>query len=296
MGKKILVLDGGGVRGIMQIQALVIQERETGVKTCDYYDLIVGTSIGSIIGAMIAMGTSSAADLLAEMERTLPKVFKRVHFKGCKYSKDPLKKRFAEMFGPGVKLGDVKCDLVITAYERTEGRTHFFKSWEIKDSRIGLFDAVDRSSAAPMYFNQIEDTVNAKVWWDGGVSCFNNPAGYAYVESVRKGWIQGGVECFSIGCGHTDNSKSFVRLCRERALKQLLSWMNFKNGGTARLNAPRVVDDLCEGVQSSKWIYHRIDCVIDKKIDGMDKIKYLNNYKELGKGLGDDLLKASRKG
>ena len=62
--KRILALDGGGVRGIVALaflkkieQAL---EAEAGkfVRLCDHFDLIGGTSTGAIIAAGLALGHS----------------------------------------------------------------------------------------------------------------------------------------------------------------------------------------------------------------------------------------------
>src|SRR5271154_4340103 len=60
--KRILALDGGGIRGILTLQFL--QALETSVRArfgektrlCDYFDLIGGTSTGSIIAAGLACG------------------------------------------------------------------------------------------------------------------------------------------------------------------------------------------------------------------------------------------------
>jgi len=60
--KRILALDGGGIRGILTLQFLqVIESRikeRFGDNTllCDYFDLIGGTSTGSIIAAGLACG------------------------------------------------------------------------------------------------------------------------------------------------------------------------------------------------------------------------------------------------
>ena len=62
--KRILVLDGGGLRGILTLGFLgrieqLLRERysgEHGFRLCHYFDLIAGTSTGSIIAAGLAKG------------------------------------------------------------------------------------------------------------------------------------------------------------------------------------------------------------------------------------------------
>src|SRR5437870_4722086 len=60
--KRILALDGGGIRGILTLQflevigGLVKQRLGADALLCDYFDLIGGTSTGSIIAAGLACG------------------------------------------------------------------------------------------------------------------------------------------------------------------------------------------------------------------------------------------------
>jgi patatin-like phospholipase/acyl hydrolase len=62
--KRILALDGGGLRGILSLSILqkieeILRNRHgdnDNFRLCHYFDLISGTSTGSIIAAMIAIG------------------------------------------------------------------------------------------------------------------------------------------------------------------------------------------------------------------------------------------------
>jgi patatin-like phospholipase/acyl hydrolase len=60
--KRILALDGGGVRGAITVAFLErieqILDRQAGseVKLADYFDLIGGTSTGAIIAGALALG------------------------------------------------------------------------------------------------------------------------------------------------------------------------------------------------------------------------------------------------
>ena len=83
--KRILALDGGGVRGALSIAFLqrleeVLSEIEDRpVSLCDWFDLIGGTSTGAIIAAGLASGHSAGE--MHEFYRELgPKIFKRPIF------------------------------------------------------------------------------------------------------------------------------------------------------------------------------------------------------------------------
>src|SRR5262245_62109081 len=64
--KRILALDGGGLRGILTLGILEqieaeLRQRHGGdpeFRLCDYFDLIAGTSTGAIIAAALAIGWS----------------------------------------------------------------------------------------------------------------------------------------------------------------------------------------------------------------------------------------------
>ena len=64
--KRILSLDGGGIRGAITVGILEkveqVLSRQVGAgdnfRLCDYFDLIIGTSTGSIIAGSLATGMS----------------------------------------------------------------------------------------------------------------------------------------------------------------------------------------------------------------------------------------------
>ena len=65
--RKLLALDGGGIRGVLTLQVLIKMEdllREKSgqgenFRLCNYFDYIGGTSTGAIIAAGLAIGKSA---------------------------------------------------------------------------------------------------------------------------------------------------------------------------------------------------------------------------------------------
>ena len=55
-GSRILFLDGGGIRGLIQIEILMEIERRTGRKITELFDWIVGTSTGGIVALGLVYG------------------------------------------------------------------------------------------------------------------------------------------------------------------------------------------------------------------------------------------------
>lgn len=55
-GSRILFLDGGGIRGLIQIEILEQLEKKTGRKITELFDWIVGTSTGGIVALGLVYG------------------------------------------------------------------------------------------------------------------------------------------------------------------------------------------------------------------------------------------------
>ena len=97
--KRMLALDGGGVRGILSLGYLshieqILQKRNgNDFRLCDYFDLIGGTSTGAIIATALALGFR--VEEIQELYRQLAKeIFKKPFWSlgliGSKFPKDPL--------------------------------------------------------------------------------------------------------------------------------------------------------------------------------------------------------------
>ena len=56
-GSRILCLDGGGIRGLIQLEVLSQLERKTGRRITELFDWIIGTSTGGIIALGLVYGT-----------------------------------------------------------------------------------------------------------------------------------------------------------------------------------------------------------------------------------------------
>ena len=55
-GSRILFLDGGGIKGLVQLEVLMQLEEKTGRKITDLFDWIVGTSTGGVIALTLVYG------------------------------------------------------------------------------------------------------------------------------------------------------------------------------------------------------------------------------------------------
>jgi len=71
--RRILAIDGGGIKGVMPAAFLAALEESLGGHIARYFDLIVGTSTGGIITIALGLGFT-AGEVLALYEGLSPTV------------------------------------------------------------------------------------------------------------------------------------------------------------------------------------------------------------------------------
>ena len=203
--KRILSLDGGGIRGALTLGYLkkietILREKENdpNLLLCDYFDLIGGTSTGSIIAASLAIGKS--VDEIVTLYMDLGgkifgvkndwwKPWETLKFLKASYDYSALESSLKGAFG-NITLGSdqVKTGLCIVAkradtnsvwplINHPDGK--FYDTELGKNKNIFLWQAVRASSAAPTYFvPQMIDVGDGQraAFVDGGVSMANNPS------------------------------------------------------------------------------------------------------------------------
>jgi patatin-like phospholipase/acyl hydrolase len=235
---RILSLDGGGIRGALTLGYLQKIEDTLKVKTgnpnlrlCEYFQLIGGTSTGSIIAAALAIGMS--VDQITKLYMNLGgKIFGKKYkwwnifqiddLIKAKYDEAPLEDELKKVFGT-ITLGDnksLKTGLCIVA-KRADTNSiwplinhpngKYFDSKDGKNKDILLWKAVRASTAAPTYFlPQIIDVgggMPKAAFVDGGLGTTNNPALLLLIVATLKGfpykweWGADKLSIVSVGTG-----------------------------------------------------------------------------------------------
>lgn len=215
--KRILTIDGGGIRGTFPAAFLANLEQDLGQPIGRYFDLISGTSTGGIIAIGLALGLH-AADILKLYEEKGPAIFAQTrggvagwlgrHLRNGrwifapKYSAQPLRDALSEVLGDR-KLGEAKTRLVIPAWHPQTQGVYIFKTAHhprlATDYKELAIDAAMATAAAPTYFAQ-HVTANDVGLVDGGLWA-NNPTGIAVVEAIAMlGWPADDLRVLSIGC------------------------------------------------------------------------------------------------
>jgi hypothetical protein len=284
--RKLLVLGGGGAMGRAQTQVLFALESKAINPLWLEYDLIAGSSIGAIHAAIIGSGKMTARQLENNEDEMMTRLFGHKRLIPNFYDTKVFIKIWEELIGKDILFGDVKTKLLISSVERTQNRTVFFKSWEERDGNEKLIDIICRSFAAPIYFGQVVDPVNKRVYADGGMGEYNLPIDEVKFEAEVNGWYDGDnkVQIDAIGALFSDISISYEDAIKQKFLRQAIAFMNPVEGGMARAQCRndqvRKMEKLAQVKKNINFRY--FDCCIPEKFEGMDKIKYLSFYRDSG--------------
>lgn len=240
--KKILALDGGGIKGALTLGLLkkfeenLIEIHGEGYRLRDYFDLMGGTSTGSIIASGLAIGLT--VDELKEKYFQLgEKVFGKKNilrfiFGGGKFAAKKLKEELHNVFGD-IKLDDssIKDGALAIFAKRIDTQSLWViynnkehKYWKYQKDYI-LKESIRASSAAPTYFRAEEIDVKGDGsqigdFIDGGLSVANNPALNLFllttISNYGYNWSKGkeNLSIYSFGTGksvHANLPKGLIK-------------------------------------------------------------------------------------
>lgn len=231
--KKLLALDGGGIRGILSVEILsriesLLQEahNDKKLRLCDYFDYIAGTSTGGIIAAALSWGMTVDEVRKFYLENGTEmfqkaKLRERFH---TKFKSDNLSRQLQKVFGVETTLGSDKLKTLLMIVLRNATTD---SPWPLSNNpraifndparadcnlNLPLWQLVRASTAAPTYFPPELVCVGTRkfIFVDGGVTMYNNPAfqlfKMAVLEPYRAKWPVGSDKLLlvSVGTGYAD--------------------------------------------------------------------------------------------
>ena len=237
--RKLLALDGGGIRGLITIEVLAEIERllreESGagdeLVLADYFDYIAGTSTGAIIATCLSVGmpVSKIRDFYVENAADMfdkARLLERFRFK---YQDDRLAARLRKELGEETTLGSEQLRTLLLIVMRNATTD---SPWPISNNPaamynlvrpgltfrnldIPLWQLVRASTAAPTFFPpEVIDIGGAKpfVFVDGGVTMYNNPAFQLFLmatlEPYNLCWATGEDEMLLVSVGTGTNPRA----------------------------------------------------------------------------------------
>ena len=213
--RRVLSIDGGGIRGIIPAMVIAHIERKLGKPAHELFDLMVGTSTGGILALGLSRPGSgrpaqfSARRVVKLYEEQGDKIFEYSLWRKLRtvggileeaYSHEVLESILGKYFA-GATLGDCEVPTMVTSYDIQNRRTVFLKSWHADHQSLLCRDAARATSAAPTYFEPkpLDTGDAASVLIDGGIF-MNSPSVSAYAEA-RKLFPGDSIAVLSLGTG-----------------------------------------------------------------------------------------------
>ena len=234
--RRILSLDGGGIRGmfslqvIARIEQLLREERgRRDLVLADAFDMFAGTSTGAIIATGLAWGMS-VGEIVEMYETRGAEMFSRAPWHRrwkSKYSADALAAMFRQVFsedGRGARpalLGSERLRTLLLVVMRNASTG---SPWPLSNNPhakyndrnhpdcnldIPLWTILRASTAAPSYFPPEEIRLSGRhnMFVDGGITSYNNPALLAVLHATlpqyRIAWTasRNDLHVISVGTG-----------------------------------------------------------------------------------------------
>jgi|SoiMethySBSTD1v2_1073268.scaffolds.fasta_scaffold546299_1 predicted acylesterase/phospholipase RssA len=243
--KKLLAIDGGGMRGVLSLEVLrkiedILKEKSghDGFRLAHYFDYIAGTSTGGIIAAGLSIGMSVQQIINFYVEAgaqmfVKANLLRRLRYK---FEDEPLAAELKKVFGSDTTLGSDELQTLLLLVMRNATTD---SAWPISnnpyaiyndpmrpDSNLNflLWQLVRASTAAPTYFPPEVILVSGKegvkefVFVDGGVTMYNNPAFQMFLMATvdrywarapEKGWPAGieNMLIVSVGTGTSPDAR-----------------------------------------------------------------------------------------
>ena len=228
--KKLLALDGGGIRGMMTVEVLGEIERllkeELGKGNefvlADYFDYIAGTSTGAIIATCLSLGWN-VDKIRYFYENSGAQMFDKAglieRLAYYKYEDQKLADLLKQEFGECTTLGsgDLQTLLMLVLRNVTTD-----SPWPVSNNPqaqfndrtrpdcnldLPLWQLVRASTAAPTYFppEKVQIGKQEFIFVDGGITPYNNPAFQLFmmatVEPYNLSWETGEEELLLVSVG-----------------------------------------------------------------------------------------------
>jgi len=242
-------LDGGGSKGVYTLGVLKELELKLGSPLCENFGLIFGTSTGSIIAALIALGHS-----IKEIEELYLTLIPKIMGKNFKAQKSAAMEEQAKKVFGDKRFDSFKTNIGIVAlnYETQMPlifKTNIQQAHGMKQSFKAGFDctietAVRCSCAAYPFFSKMKiktDNHGEIEVVDGGFIA-NNPTLYSMVDAYKAlGYEESNIHLLNVGVGDYIEKTSGLG---SKILKKLSFFQFIERVLTANTNSNTLVAKL----------------------------------------------------
>ena len=152
--RKLLAIDGGGIRGVLSLkileeieQLLIRESKRDDYRLADYFDYVAGTSTGGIIAAGIAIGMSVKQILdfyLNNGAAMFDKagIIRRLRYE---YKSEPLALQLQKVFGEKTTLGAPEMETLLLLVMRNATTD---SPWPISNNPFAKYNDAEHGACA----------------------------------------------------------------------------------------------------------------------------------------------------
>lgn len=302
MHRRILVLPGGAVRGLIQSSFLAEYERHFKVACAKHFDLIVGGSVGSVNGCALAYGVPASTLCYVELTNmkymfTPRSTWNPINWFRPKFDRDRIFKITRQFLNRDAKMSDLLTKFISATWCINTKSCVFLKSHDEKDSKLQLEDVMAWSFAAPLYFGMMNDPKTQRTYTDPGVGDKNNPLDFAYQEALRLGWVsedsEDTIEILCVGTGTNSEPIPFQETRDYGFIKQIFT--SFRQGssdGVSNFDIEQMRQT--SETYKSKVKFTAVNCELTAKQAEFGNTDYLEDFALLGKEMFKHFLEKNR--
>lgn len=258
--KRILSLDGGGIKSIITLKMLEYIEQQTGKKTGDIFDYIAGTSSGGLLALYLSMPSEenpseprySASDVIDLLQYDSKKIFERKlasRFLGQKvlqvfrpaYHNKNIEAAMARRFH-NYKIKDATTNILVLTFDTQENQpvaftnyTKYYKEAYMRE--VGIGTSVAPFYLSPLVYHDLK-LKKDRTLIDGGLVA-KNASVFAYCEAKNL-FPNSDFFVLSLGAGFKE--------------KKQYDYQKLKGWGFLRLSLP-IYTFMLDGTSNTNDLY-----------------------------------------
>lgn len=304
----VLVLSGGGVRGLAPLYSLIALETITGKKTGELFDFIAGTSVGAISAAVFAVGDDkgaykySARELEKSYYNNIYRMFRstRIHkiltlfgIFAPKYLPENKMEVLHEYFGD-MAISELKGNILVPVYNIDSNDLQIVRNWEAihgagNDNYL-IKDLINGASSPPMIFPPLAFELYKKphLFIDSAV-LLNNPVLYVLLY-LKALFPDKHINIVAVGNGGTNEATYDYRHMFSFGLYGLYQYLFSAPSLGAKLSIEMVENIMQEAKdKENTFSFYRIN---SKPAEGLSStnpsIKNLHRIRRFGRKMAQD--------
>lgn len=312
----VLVLSGGGVRGLAPLYSLIELENLTNSKTGELFDFIAGTSVGAISAAVFAVDDGhggykyAAKDLENSYSENIIRMFKTTFIHSLltlfgvfapRYLPDSKMEVLHEYFGDGT-LSKLKGNILVPVYNIDTNNLQMVKNWDSPQGKKSngnylVKDLINGASSPPMIFPPLSFAISKEshLFIDPAV-LLNNPVLYVLIY-LKALFPDKHINLVVVGNGGTNDANYDYRHMFSFGLYGLYQYLFSAPSLGSKLSIEMIEDIMLETQNvDNKFSFYRINSIPIEALSSTNpSIRNIHRVRRFGRRMAQENMELIRK-